>query len=344
MQTISISTGRARFPLAAALSAAFLASACQSPETTTAPAASAAAAPAAQDSTKAVKLAFITNNTSEFWKIASNGVHKYEAEAKVQVDIKMPANGKTEEQNQILENLVSQGYDGIAVSVIAPKDQTAMLNRVAEKTRLITFDSDAADSKRLLYVGTINYEAGKKLGERIVELLPKGGKMAVFVGFFSADNAGQRLKGIEDAVKGHNIEIVEKREDQTDRAKARSNVEDILNARPDVNLVCGLWSYNGPAIAAAIEGAGKKGKVLAAVFDEEDGTLKAIKAGTISATVVQHPYEMGYRSAKWIHLLATGFEKAKAGIPADGIENTGVEVLGAKSVADFETRLAEWKK
>jgi ribose transport system substrate-binding protein len=304
----------------------------------------AADAPAKGEAAKSLKLAFVTNNTSEFWKIAGNGVKKYELEGKVQVDIKMPPNGKTEEQNQILENLVSQGYDAIAVSVIAPKDQIPVLNNAASKTRLITFDSDAADSKRLLYVGTINYEAGKKLGERIVQLLPKGGKMAVFVGFFSADNAAQRLKGITDAIAGHGVEIVEKREDQTDRAKARSNVEDILNARPDVNLVCGLWSYNGPAIAAALEGTGKKSKVLAAVFDEEDGTLKGIKDGTISGTVVQHPFEMGYRSARWMHRLATGFDKAKAEIPADGIENTGVEVIDKDTVADFEKRLAEWKK
>ena len=51
--------------------------------------------------------------------------------------------------------------------------------------------------------------------------------MAVFVGTFSADNAAQRLKGIEDAIAGHNIEIVAKKEDNKDRAKARSNVEDV---------------------------------------------------------------------------------------------------------------------
>src|SRR6267154_1797256 len=69
---------------------------------------------------KPLKLAFVTNNASEFWKIAAAGVHKYEDEGKVQVDVKMPPNGTAEEQNQILENLVSQGYDGIAISVIAP--------------------------------------------------------------------------------------------------------------------------------------------------------------------------------------------------------------------------------
>src|SRR5438477_6073755 len=94
-------------------------------------------------SAKIVKLAFVTNNTSEFWKIAAAGVHKYEKEGKVQVDIKLPPNGTPEDQNQILQNLSSQGYDAIAVSVIAPNDQTPLLNKIAEKSQLLTFDSDA---------------------------------------------------------------------------------------------------------------------------------------------------------------------------------------------------------
>ncbi len=174
---------------------------------------------------KIVKLGFVTNNASEFWKIAAAGVHRYEGEGKVQVDIKMPPNGTTEEQNQILENLSSQGYDAIAVSAIAPNDQVPVLDRVASASKLITFDSDAPKSKRLLYIGTNNYEAGKALGGEIVKLLPHGGKMAVFVGNMAADNAAQRLKGIQDSVTSHGIEIVDKREDNTDRAKARSNVE-----------------------------------------------------------------------------------------------------------------------
>src|SRR5438128_12563063 len=91
--------------------------------------------------TKTLKLAFVTNNASEFWKIAAAGVHKYEKEAGVQVDIKMPPNGKTEEQNGYLENLVSQGYNGIAVSVIAPNDQIRAINDAAKDTNVITFDS-----------------------------------------------------------------------------------------------------------------------------------------------------------------------------------------------------------
>ncbi|XYH93210.1 sugar-binding protein [Sorangium sp. So ce1128] len=304
------------------------------------------AAPAAGGNSKPkiVKLAFVTNNASEFWKIAQAGVRKYEQESKVQVDVKMPPNGTTEEQNQIVENLSSQGYDAIAVSAIAPNDQVPVLNKAAEKSKVITFDSDAPKSNRLLYIGTNNHEAGKALGAHIVKLLPNGGKMAVFVGTFSADNAKQRLQGIEDAIAGKNIEIVDKREDNTDRAKARSNVEDIINAHPDLKLVAGLWSYNGPAIAAAIEALGKKGKVLAAVFDEEQETLTAIENGTISATVVQKPFQFGYLASKWAHELATKPDAAMTQIPANKSIDTGIDVIEKTNVSEFKQKLAEMKK
>jgi ribose transport system substrate-binding protein len=293
---------------------------------------------------RVVKLAFVTNNSAEFWKIAAAGVHKYEQESKIQVDVKMPSTGTTEEQNQILENLASQGYDAIAVSAIAPNDQVPVLNRIAEKTKLITFDSDSPKSNRLLYIGTNNYEAGKVLGGEIVKLLPNGGKMAVFVGTLSADNAAQRLKGIQDAIGGHGIDIVDRREDNTDRAKARSNVEDIINAHGDLNAVVGLWSYNGPAIAAAVEALGKKGKILPAVFDEEEGTLKGIADDTIKCTVVQKPFQFGYLASKWMHDLATQGEAAKAALPPSRVIDTGVEVIDKSNVAAFRQKLAEMKK
>jgi len=293
---------------------------------------------------KIVKLAFVTNNSSQFWKIAEAGLRKYEKESKIQIDMKMPPNGTPEDQNQILQNLSSQGYDAIAVSVIAPKDQLRVLNEVAEKASLITFDSDAEKSKRLLYIGTNNFEAGKALGERIVKILPEGGKIAVFVGSLSTDNAAQRLAGIEAAIKDHKIEIVDKREDNTDRAKARSNVEDIINAHADLSLVVGLWNYNGPAIAAAIEGLGKQGKIKAAVFDEDDATLDGIKRGIVDATVVQKPFQFGYLSAKWMHGLATNKEATMKTIPAGGVVDTGVTVIDKVNVESFKAELAEMKK
>jgi ribose transport system substrate-binding protein len=219
-----------------------------------------------------------------------------------------------------------------------------VLDKIAEKTNLITFDSDAPKSKRLLYIGTDNYEAGKVLGGRIVTLLPNGGKIAIFVGTFAADNAAQRFKGIADVIAGHKIDIIDKREDNTDRAKARSNVEDLVNAHHDLALVVGLYNYNVPAIAAALEGLGKKGKVLAAVFDEDDGTLDGIESGAIQVTVVQKPFMFGYLASKWMHELATKGEAAKAAIPPNHSIDTGVDLIAKSNVAGFKAKLAELKR
>lgn len=302
-----------------------------------------------------VKLAFVTNNPSEFWKLAANGVKKYVDEAtargeKVSVDVKMPQNGQVSEQNQILEDLLAQGYHGIAVSPVAPEPQVPELNRAAAKTNLITHDSDAVASNRIVYIGTNNYEAGRRLGEQVkaMNLVPDGGKAAVFVGMFSADNARQRYRGIQDALKGTSIELLQPKEDNKNTKDAQTNVEDVLTNRKDVKLLIGLWSYNGPAIADALAGSPRKGEVKAAVFDEEDRTLDAVEQGIIQTTVVQKPYQFGYQSSKVLHELATRGESALP--PADAID-TGVEVITAgptgdktRNVAEFRKQLAEQKK
>ncbi|MES1204348.1 MAG: substrate-binding domain-containing protein [Pseudomonadota bacterium] len=286
----------------------------------------------------------MTNSASDFWRGAAAGVHAYENEAKVHVDIKMPPDGTPEDQNRILESLASQGYDAIALSVAAPNDQLAVLNRISQRTKIITIDSDAPRSGRLLYIGTNNMKAGRTLGEAIVRMLPDGGELAVFVGTLAADNATQRLAGLVSAIAGHGIQIVDRREDNSDRAKARSNVEDMINAHPRLDVAVGLWSYNGPAIAAAIGAAGARGRVRGAVFDEEPGTLQGIEDGTITCALVQKSFEFGYQASKWMHRLATGGQSALDAIPRDRSVETGVELITKENLAAHNVQMAELSK
>ena len=110
-------------------------------------------------------------------------------------------------------------------------------------------------------------------------------------------------------------------------------------------MVVGLYNYNGPAIAAALEGLGKKGKVLAAVFDEDDGTLDGIAAridpgdGGPEAVPVRLPV-----ASKWMHELATEGEAPRPRCPPTTIIDTGVDVINKDNVAPFSAQLAEMKK
>jgi ribose transport system substrate-binding protein len=289
----------------------------------------------------ALKLAFVTNNASEFWKIASKGLDKFEKETGIKVTMKQPPTGTAAEQKKIMEDLASQGYHGMAISPVDASAQTGDLNDACKVMNVICQDSDADKSNRLAYIGTNNFDAGKALGEELKKRVPGGGKAAVFVGTFTAANARQRLEGIEAALKGSNIEIVAKKEDNKVSVKAQTNVEDVMNAYADVTILLGLWSYNTPSIAAAVSSSPKKGKIIIAGFDEEEATLNGIEKGEIIFTVVQKPFEFGYRSAKLLYELSKNGESA---LPKDPIIDTGIEVIDSKNVADFKARLAELKK
>jgi ribose transport system substrate-binding protein len=246
---------------------------------------------------KTLKLAFVTNNASDYWTIAQKGVEKADKELdNVTVEFKMPGSGAADEQKRIIDDLLSTSINGIAMSPIDPDNQTADINAAAKKALIITQDSDAPSSDRAVYIGTDNVAAGKQAGELIKEALPEGGKIMVFVGKSDARNAKERLDGIKQALQGSKVEIIDVRTDDTDRARAKSNAADTMVKYPEVAALVGLWSYNAPAIYNAVKDANKVGKVKIIAFDDEDETLAGIKDGAISATVVQQPFEFGYQS------------------------------------------------
>ena len=78
---------------------------------------------------------------------------------------------------------------------------------------------------------------------------------------------------------------------------------------PDVCLI-GLYAYNPPAILAAAKRKSLVGKIKIVGFDENPVTLKAIAAGEIEGTVVQDPYNYGYKSVEVLAAVARG-DKSK---------------------------------
>ena len=98
-------------------------------------------------------------HAANFWNSSSRCRLQTTAAAKalgdVEVDFRIPSSAGTAEQQQILNDLVSRGENGIAVSPIDPANQTDFLNKIAGQTLLICSDSDAAASKRVkCYIGT----------------------------------------------------------------------------------------------------------------------------------------------------------------------------------------------
>jgi len=260
------------------------------------------------------KLAFVTNNASDFWAIARKGTEKAAKEIpNIEIDFRITADGTAASQRSVVDDLLAKGIKGIAISPVDPINQTDMLNRAAEQSLVVTQDSDAPNSNRACYIGTDNVAAGRQAGELVKEALPQGGKIMIFVGVLDAANAQQRYQGLKEALAGSNVTIVDVRTDNAERVRAKANVADTLVNYPDIAGLVGLWSYNGPAILSAVKEANKLDKIKIVAFDEEDETLSGIKDGAIYATVVQQPFEFGYQS---MALMAKILSGDRSGIPA----------------------------
>ncbi len=252
------------------------------------------------------------------------------------LQFKYPAQGTAALQNALMDDLVAAGADAIMISSVDPKTSIDAFNRIAAQVPLFTTDSDAPDSNRIAYLGSSNTDAGVQAGEIAVKALPNGGKCMGFVGFLGADNAKERIAGFKQAVEGKGIELVDVRGDDVDFARARSNVDDVLAANPEINCMVGFYSYNPPKIYEALQAAGKLGQITVIAFDEDPITLGAVRDGSFAGTVVQQPFEWGYQGMK---LMAEYLEGDKSGIPENKLIIVPTKVIDKSNVDQFEADL-----
>lgn len=285
------------------------------------------------------QLAFVVNAASDFWKLAEAGVNKAQSELPdYELQFRYPAQGTAALQNALMDDLVAAGTDAIMISSADPKNSVEAFNRIAGQVPLFTTDSDAPSSNRVAYLGSSNTLAGVQAGEIAIEALPDGGKCMGFVGFLGADNAIERIAGFRQAVAGSGIELVDVRADDVDFARARSNVDDVLAANPEINCMVGFYSYNPPKIYEALQAAGKLGQITAIAFDEDPITLGAVREGSFAGTVVQDPYQWGYQG---MHLMAKFLEGDASEIPEDGLIIVPTKIINQGNVDAFEAELVE---
>lgn len=308
---------------------------------------------ATDSGSETIRLAFVTNQIANFWNIAEVGAKDAGNDlsapgSEVEVEVRFPDPGQASVQKQIVEDLIASGIQGLAISPV-DKELVPTINNWAEQVDLITHDSDSPESNRLMYIGMDNYKAGRMAGELLVNALPDGGQVGIFVGRLEQDNALKRRQGLIDVLMGvdqfngsyspadaelknDKYEIVGTFLDQGKSDVALSKAEDALSKYSDMKAVVGLFEYNPPELIKAVEKRGKLGEIVIVGFDENDLTLQGIKEGTVAGTIVQNPYEYGYQSIKVLTALARGDQSV---IPESKYIDVPPRKITAENVDNF---------
>jgi ribose transport system substrate-binding protein len=269
-----------------------------------------------------------------FFDLARDGCKKAEQELAGEVECLYigPGEHTEAEQVQIVQDLISQGVSGIAVS---PSNAAAMASalKAAKDANIpaITWDADLLPEDkglRTAFVGTHNYEIGVNLAKIAQAKKPHGGKICLQTGGASAANHNERLQGIRDTLGGRTGttppgEPLKGENGWTevdgcplitndDAATAVQGLQDILGKYSDLDVFITTgaftqWSDN--AFRQAIEPYKTKIKDGTLVFvaaDTLDMQMAQLKEGLSHGQVGQRPFEMGYKAMFFLKDLKEG--------------------------------------
>ena len=284
------------------------------------------------------QLAFVVNAASDFWKLAEAGVKKAQAELpNYELQFRYPAQGTAALQNALMDDLVAAGTDAIMISSVDPKNSIDAFNRIAAQVPLFTTDSRCAavQPHRLSRLVQHRWPACRP-ARRWSRRCPTAASAWASSASSAPTTPSSASPASSRRSKAQSIELVDVRGDDVDFARARTNVDDVLVANPEINCMVGFYSYNPPKIYEALQAAGKLGQITVVAFDEDPVTLGAVKEGSFAGTVVQQPFEWGYQGMK---LMAAYLEGDKSGVPADELIIVPTEVINKDNVDAFEADL-----
>ena len=199
------------------------------------------------------------------------------------------------EQVNLVEQMIAMPVDAI---VIAPADSKALatvLKHAKEAGILVVNIDNKLDAGVLKqadlqvpFVGPDNRAGARKVGEVLAKQLKIGDNVAIIEGIPTAFNGQQRRLGFEDAMKAAGVNIVSVQSGDWEMEKANGVATALLSEHPDLKAILCANDNMALGAVAAIEAAGKTGKVLVAGFDNISAIHPLMAKGEVTATADQH--------------------------------------------------------
>lgn len=252
----------------------------------------------------------------------------------VQILWSAPSSADQLKQKEILESYITQKVDGIAISVLNASFLTETINRAIEAgIPVVTWDSDAPNSKRLAFYGVDDLASGRILGEQTIKLLNGKGKVAIITSM-GATNLQNRLDGVREALtKEPGIQIVEVYDIKEDVIRCAEIMATGGRRYPDLAawIAVGGWPVFTRNATASVDSS--KTKVIS--FDTIDPALDLLREGKVHVLLGQKYFGWGSESVKLLHQIKNGR------MPAAKIIDSGVDVVTKDNVEQYAE---QWKR
>lgn len=219
---------------------------------------------------------------------------------KISIDWRTPPTEDGQVQAQRIAQAVNEGTDAVLVSCSDAGKVTGAINdAVSRGVPVMTFDSDAPDSKRFAFYGVDDISTGEYIMKELGEQLKGKGKIAILAGNQNAPNLRKRAEGVKKAAeKFPEIAVIGKFYHIETPQDAAAEVIRVKNAYPEINgwAMIGGWPLFTKTLLTDIDP--QKTKIVA--IDALPAQLPYVEKGIAPVLLAQPTYMWGYVSVQKI--------------------------------------------
>ena len=272
-----------------------------------------------------------------YFDLSRDGCMKRAKEIGVECVYRGPAEHEPADQVQIIQDLITQGVQGLAISAADADSVIGVIKQARDAgIAVITFDADSPNSARQAYVGTDNKEMGHMLGQELLKLHPQPGIYVTQSGGPAAANLNERLAGLNEVLQKAGWKIAPGSPSfcNDDSALANQQLMDQMQANPNASAVVpvGGWALFAPEAYKGFVNANRQaydsGKLTLVMPDDLPIEAQLLQQGYAQALVGQRPAEMGAKAMDILMALHEGKQ-----VPA--ITYVGLDVVTKANAAQF---------
>jgi ribose transport system substrate-binding protein len=286
---------------------------------------------------------FVAVNTGlQYWQESKAGFMGGARALGVKAKFTGPDSYSPEEELDAFQKAVEAHPSGIAISPAKPElFKDAIDAAVKSGIPVVCVDSDAPESRRILFIGTDNYQAGLISGKRIAELVHGEGQV-VLITIPGQLNLDERVRGVTETFKKYpKIKISHTLDDKGDPRSANDQIAALVEAKEKIDGIVCVEASGGPGAAEALHRLNFSGKIPIVAMDKTPETLDFIAQGVIAATVSQKPYTMAFYALRFLddlhHNIVREFKDWQTApvSPLPSRVDTGTAVIDASNLAAF---------
>jgi rhamnose transport system substrate-binding protein len=275
-----------------------------------------------------------------FFEAAAEGAEEAAKElGNVEIIYTGPTDTTAEGQIEVINSLIAQGVDAIAISANDPDALVPALKKAMDRgITVISWDSGVAPEGRQMH---LNPSSNALIGNMIIKLaadnLPDGGKVAVLSASATATNQNTWIEEMNKVMGNYpGIEVVTTVYGDDLADKSYREAQGLMQSYPDLKAIIAPTSVGIVAAAQAVEDAGKAGEINVTGLGLPSEMAGAIESGASKSFAIWNPIDLGYSATMLAYNLAKGGAVAEPGaeIPMGRMGSVTLDDTNSAAMAD----------